>query len=249
MANLKLFKSTFVNSIKSKLRRGEVYKEYLGSGIRYSDNDVFENPNLVEPNPKNLGLAIPDSGGNYDFENSKMLFNHFKRMNPTEASDARIWTYLAHITFWDYMKERWPIKNRPEEKQVSHILGYWFLDPVGPRSLIRHGISHLWWVAYLTYDESRKDPYELTREIFSMRDYTRHLLEGTQGREKDFLHAVLEFVIENKSLFSEYKESKVRFIMRKCNYVAGYKLFPGLDKEEIKGLLQNYQGEIKGIRS
>ena len=51
-----------------------------------------------------------------------------------------------------------------------------------------------------------------------MLDYTRHLLPGTQGRSNSFRHALLEFVIKNDKLFLKYKETKVRYLMRKVNF-------------------------------
>ena len=77
-----------------------------------------------------------------------------------------------------------------------------------------------------------------------MLDYTRHLLPGYQGRSRQFTHAVLEFVIENEALFSKNKEAKVRFIMRKLNFIAGYRALATLSKQDIKELIGKYRGEI-----
>ncbi len=105
----------------------------------------------------------------------------------------------------------------------------------------------LWWNVYLTYDERRKNPYELTEELFSMLDYTRHLLPGIQGRNRKFVIALLEFVIENPVVFDKYKEAKVRFVMRKANYLAGYKSFTALEKDDIKMILKKYKDELDRI--
>src|SRR5258708_31900106 len=51
-------------------------------------------------------------------------------------------------------------------------------------SLMNNDISRLWWVVFLTKIKNAKDPYVLTKEVFSMLDYTTHLLPGTQGRNE-----------------------------------------------------------------
>ena len=101
----------------------------------------------------------------------------------------------------------------------------------------------------MTYDEGRKDPYELTKELFSMLDYTRTLIPGIQGRNKNFSWALLEFVLENEKIFSNYKENKIRFLMRKLNYVGGYKSLSSISKDEIKILFSNYTNELGTIKS
>jgi hypothetical protein len=60
---------------------------------------------------------------------------------------------------------------------------------------------------------------------------------------------MLEFVVENKSLFSTYKAEKIRFLMRKFNYIAGYKILASLSKDQIKSIFLSYSDEIGKINS
>ena len=146
------------------------------------------------------------------------------------------------------MIKRLCVSDQPKEKKMDYILGHWFLGKVNANTLLRNDISMLWWIGNLTYDTDRKDPYELTREVFAMLDYTRSLLPGTQGRNRNLAHAVLEFVIDNTKLFSSYKEGRVRFIMRKLNFLAGYKSFPALSKEDIKSIISRYSVDIAKVK-
>lgn len=244
METQKLFKSSYINRLIADLRQGSTDR-YLADEFEY--NKESEIPNLeIKYNP--VELILPSGSNNFDFENSKIIFESFPTLNPVHATDERLWTYLTHVTFWKYMKARRPIEDQPMNKRVDYILEHWFVQQQSAQALLRNDISLLWWVAYLTYDDSRKDSYELTKEAFSMLDYTRHLLPGTQGRNHEFTHAVLEFVIENKDLFKDYKESKVRFIMRKANYLAGYKVFPGLSVSDIKEIFNGYRQEISAVK-
>ena len=61
------------------------------------------------------GIEVPDyqltpGGPETDFENAKIIYEAFKdKINPVQASDLRLWAYLAHVQHWDYMFRRWKI--------------------------------------------------------------------------------------------------------------------------------------------
>jgi len=245
MNSQKLFRSGTIEELKRKVHTGEIVQMYLKEESPFIEIDTLVNPDIQVPD--NIELIVPDDQGLHDFDNAQILYEAYKQMNSVQATDIRIWTYLSHVTFWKYMKKRRPIDSDFETDKSSYILNHWFIDKLNPASLFRQDISLLWWVAHVTYDELRKDPYELTKEAFSMLDYTRHLLPGTQGRNRNLLHAILEFVIENKELFSNYKESKVRFLMRKINFVGGYQILPSLNKDDIKNMLTTCKTDILAV--
>jgi hypothetical protein len=239
-----IFRSAYIEQLKRELKSQNRYQPYLEEKFDFNESEVIDKTTVKTDYPE---LIMPVADNNYDLENAKILFGAYKSMRPVDATDVRIWTYLSHVTYWKYMRIRRPVEKQPTEKRAGYVLQHWFIESLSPGSLMRQDIAMLWWAVYMTYDESRKNPYELTEELFSMLDYTRHLLPGIQGRSINFTHAILEFVIENKDLFSKHKESRVRFIMRKANYIAGYKNFNILDKKEIKLIFDKYKGEISGI--
>lgn len=240
----KLFRSTYVETLLKNLRDHGLFRNYLGKTFIYDASEVIEKTTVKSDPP---ALLIPNDGNKYDLENGKIIFESYRDMDPLDATDARMWTYLSHVTYWDYMLARRPIEKQPDNKKAEYIINHWFIDSLSPGKLLRQDIAMLWWNVYLTYDDSRKNPYELTEELFSMLDYTRHLLPGTQGRNKDFVHALLEFVIENPDLFAKYKETRVRHIMTKANYLAGYKSFTSLNKKDIKLIFAKYKSELGEI--
>jgi len=230
------------------LASNDIDAGYLASGVSFHPTNIMKNPQLGSPEDSKIALVMPKETDEFQFKNSQIIYEHFKDMNATQATDARIWSYLTHVTFWEYMSELRPIGQQPADKQGNYILRHYFLDPVNAANLVLNDISLLWWGAHLTYDaENEKDPYWLTKELFSMLDYTRHLLPSIQGRNTTFVKAVLNYVVDNRSLFKVAKEAKVRFIMRKCNFVAGYKVFPILSRHEIVGIMNQYIQEIKAI--
>ena len=117
------------------------------------------------------GIAVPDVN----------LYEAFRdRINPVQAGDLRLWAFLAHSVYWDYMRERWAIDMVSEDegndetvknKMVSRIGVRYFFGASMAKAFVRHGIARLYWSAHLTYDENSKDnPYELTEYFLSRQD-------------------------------------------------------------------------------
>lgn len=249
MSYQKFFRYNCVERLKKDVIKHGETDQYIRGEFRFSEDDVLENRNIIIS--EKIKLISPERGDKHDFENAKLIFEAYKKMSRTEASDTRIWTYLSHVTFWDYMIKRCPVSDWPsdDDKRKKYILEHWFLNGLNSRTLTRQNIAMLWWGAYLTYDDKRKNPYELTEELFSMLDYTRTLLSSIQGRNNKFTTALLEYVIENKELFKRAKESKIRLLMKKLNYRGGYALLPTLEKDEIKKMFNLYKSEIEKITS
>lgn len=246
MSNQKLFTQNFIFQQKRKLKNNHSIESYLIESFSdFERGDVLVNPR-IQPK-KQVALKIPDNKGNYDQENAQRLFECYRELTPTQATDVRLWAYLSHVTFWDYMRKRRPIEKQAKDKQGDYILTHWFVDGLSPRTLSRNDIALFWWGSYLTYDPDRKNPFELTEVLFSMLDFTRTLVEGTQGRYKPFTHGLLEFVLENKKLFEKYKEGKVRLLMRQANILGGYKIIPTLTKEEIKKTFESHRKDLENF--
>lgn len=243
MAFLKIFKQSFIDSLARQISEGRGFDLYKSDEpIVFEESDVLWNNKVVVP--ENMALIMPDSHGKHDFKNAKNVFDSLKNLDPTMASDPRLWTYLSHVTFSEYMNKRWPVSKAKNGKTDEYILKHWFIRNLNARSLIDNGIAVLWWGAYMTYDENREDKYELTRELFSMLDYTRTLLTGSLGRDKKYLHAFLEYSIENKDFFKNHKQNKARSFMRKMNFVAGYKAITSLSIDEIKNNISKYKETV-----
>lgn len=244
----KLFKLGFIETHCNNLTKGKDIDLYEGNTFPFTEADILENKRiLVSETPK---LSVPTESDFLELENAVKLFGAFKNLSRTQATDVRIWTYMSHVQYWDYMKARWPSPtDNQKDKKINHILQHWYMKTSDSKSISRHGIASLWWGAFITYDKQRKDPFELTAEFFSKQDYKRLILEQNIAFYKPLVHAILEYVIEHYGIFDQYKywEPRIRFLIRKINFIRSYKLLATLSKTSIKDIIEGYTDDLMRI--
>ena len=188
--------------------------------------------------PKALDLKSPDENGSYDFENAKKIHRFFKNLLPVPASDPRLWSRLAHVECWSYMQARWPVV---EEKKVRFVRERYFFAGTDSRSVLRNGISRLWWSAEVTYDAKRKGKeYELTKVLFSKLDIAQTLLEHSFGRAKPLVRCFLEFVVKNKAEClddGQNSRKRIRHLGAALHAKSGVCVLDTLSKKELQAFL------------
>src|SRR3989338_7406248 len=240
MERIKVFTTTFLDQLGQRLQSKEIINGYVeGRAPNYSNSDTKDTLIEIDVFPK---LAADKE----EFENAQILYEAMRDIDRTMASDQRLWAWLAHVPFMEYMAKRWPVADQHEEKRAAYIVNHWFVKTQTSSSYMRHGIAMLWWGAYMTYNSESDYPFELTKELFSMQDYTRTIF-GMLGRSNNFVRALLEYVIENPHLFESHKEARIRFLMRRLNYEGGYKIIPSLSVSEIKKLINKYKNITEEI--
>lgn len=236
----KIFSRLYIDDLISKIEQGNV-DVYLNNSPFPFENKIPPGESIIEVN-ENLSLKIPvSSGENFDLDNSVAIYNEFKSLSEIQASDARLWTYLSHITFWEYMRSRWPAEKFADDsdelsdeisikdKQANFVIWRYYLKTPNRRRLLRNGISRLWWYAHLTYDEKRSDPFEFTRVLLLHQDKAQNLLERSLGSNKKVLLAVLEYLKQNPHLSRDQVRDKIKEI----NLVGGVKNLHLLEHAEI----------------
>ena len=187
--------------------------------------------------PEEITLELPTGSRGSDLkeiENTKIIYEAFRGLTPTQASDPRLWTYLTHVTFWEYMQKRWPVTEQALGKKQNYIKERYLLPTANLRTLTHNGISRLWWFGYLTYDENRENPWELTETLLKGTDLPTSLLERAIGTNRNIRNGVLEFFCENPALITS---KSVQEILKMLNLVGGVKNLPFLDANEIKEIM------------
>ena len=152
-------------------------KDFFKEEDPFSKSKIFLGDFEFEINEKN-----PDST---DFENAKKLFLHLK-INESVACDERLWIGLTFSKFYGYMKHRYPAKY------TNNIKNKWFMQiAASKKRIFRQGVSMLWWYAYLTYDEKRENPFELTEFAFKHKDFLISLYSRNISNSKHIRLALL----------------------------------------------------------
>jgi hypothetical protein len=247
MSYQKILRTSYVEFLASRLNSGD-YSVYYSAKFEPDAKSILIRQDINDPGE--IKLKKPNVFGYHEYENAVSIFNAYKDLTREQASDGRFWAYLSHVKFRDYMAhKRLPTESEEENSKKSQILQHWFVYPLNAKNLLRNDIAFLWWGAYLTYDKDRADPFELTRELFSMADYTRTLLPSVQGRNNIFTKALLEYVVKNKSLFSKYKEGKVRKLMEKMNFQGGHMILTNSTKKELFEMFDKYRPILEKVSS
>ena len=80
------------------------------NGMKIIDKGIYVN---------DIELLIPEKQGTEtDLENCTRIYNAMKNLNIQTATEERVWAYLTHNVFWDYMRKRWPV----EDETINRVL-------------------------------------------------------------------------------------------------------------------------------
>lgn len=186
-----------------------------------------------------------------DTTNAIAIHRALNGLTPAQATDERLWAYLCHIPFWPYMRARWPVERFASDSSKARrfLLERYFVPQAQGRSLMRNGLSRLWWAAHLTVDYERENAYELTGVLLAKLDITKNLLERSLGRSPVILRAFLDFVQQNADeLLAPGSASRlaIRRLSRYLNLVGGTCVLDTLTTTQILDLLSR---ELERINS
>lgn len=231
---------------------------------KYQSSSFWMDEHFINQNmPKyyfDTGIEVADyqliSGGpETDFQNAKIVFEAFKnKLNPVQASDLRLWAYLAHVQHWEYMSHRWKIdipdeeddegseegKKSPREKMIDRVkTRYFFVDSRG-KAFVRQGIARLYWSAYLTYDDTNDNPYEYTEFFLSKQDIFSSITEHSYARNKILTLATLKELKKHPEL----SRQNIRLFLAKLNQSGAITVLDFLNPEQAGQLCEKLMAEV-----
>lgn len=207
------------------------------------------------------GIEVPDyelvlGGPETDFQNAKIVFEAFYgKVNPVQASDLRLWAYLAHVQHWDYMHSRWKIdvpdeedepddgKKSPRDKVLDRVKTRYFFGASRGKAFVRQGIARLYWGAYLTYDETNDNPYEYTEFFFNKQDVFTSITERSYARNKVLVLAALKELKKHPEL----SRADIRLFLAKLNQAGAITVLDFLDEEQAGQLCAKLMVEVLQI--
>ena len=199
--------------------------------------------------PDNVQLKIPEGANRlFDFENTKIIYEAFKDIPLSVAIDERFWSYLTHVTFWEYMRKRWPVENgkKSPDGPIGYLREHYFFMPNKDRALIRNGISRLWWYGYLTYDDTRDNPFELTEALLEKLDIAQQLLERSYSRNQIITRTILSLLVEKKIAGESFSiRQKFRALVMHLNALGGVTILDALNESDIRDIVEIKLEQLK----
>lgn len=189
-----------------------------------------------------IALVVdPTDRGKNDAENSKRIYSALKDITPTQASDERLWAYLTHVTYWEYMKARWNVETRLEGNPKNFITERYFFASNRQRALVRNGIARLWWYGYVSFDDTRDNPFELTEFLLSKQDLATSLMERQYSNNRDFIIATLSVLKEYEQVIPSILTKKpIQALTKHIQHIGGVSILDALDREDIKRLVEKW---------
>ena len=228
-----------LNAVKSNL--SAVLRDVIAEDGK-SLNEFFGRDNLIketqfEINDFKLDMSQPNGKESLtDVENIQRVYNHMKFLSDSQASDERIWAAYTFSEFLDYMRYRWKASSI-SDLENRYLFGYSV-----QRSLFRNGVSRLWWIGRFTYDETRLDPYELTRFLCKDQDYIENICGRNIFNNPDVGFATISVLNDAEKAGLVVNRELVREVSKYVNLLAGTYLLDTLSREEIYQKIQNKLG-------
>ena len=187
------------------------------------------------------GLEIPSlnlvisANSTDDFENVKKVYSALKNViSPSQATDERLWAGMSmDDDCWRYINTRWKEEKWTKNGIKDHI----YFNHSGRRSLTRQALSRLWWIGYLTYDDSNKeDPWIYTKNICSNQRFIVDVLERNMSNNIDLIRACVDSCIKYSTNHEDKKidSNQMREIQKGMSILGGTYLLDALDPDELR---------------
>lgn len=202
---------------------------YGNDEVRFTSEVEFKDFDLVTDN---------DNPSNTDLQNIQIIYNALRDLNETQASEERLWVALSLFEYSDYMENRW----KPDS--VNKFLNRYFFNYPDRRSLFRHGLSRLWWIGKLTYDQTRDNPYELTEYACRDQDYLESIFGRNLSSNKNIVKAIIQSLINYEKQGHHVNRDIVRKLSIYFNAVGGVCILDSLEYDELLEMSKEFLKSI-----
>jgi hypothetical protein len=217
-----ILKKELLTTLKNNIRPENYLKTEVWIEDYFGDEWEERITNKIESNDK---LELKGTLETDDIENIKIMHAALKGNDPAQLTEERFWAYLTHKVFYEYMTKRWLKPN---------ITDRYFVDGISSRGLLRNGMSRLWFIGHLTYDESRDNPYELT-ELLKGRVISDIFERPTVASNKNLAVGVLELIQEDETI-----KDNLRDLMKYFTRISGLTRLDSFEKDELKDMAKKY---------
>jgi hypothetical protein len=204
------------------------------------DNALFRDTKYGEIPDFSLDMS-EDKPFATEATNAQRVYEHLKFLSDSQASDERLWAGLCLGPFWKYVQYRWDICKKATP---ANILQHYFFAYGARRSLTRNALSRLWWIGRLTYDENRKDPYELTKFVCENTDHIMHILERNTSNNPMIIRSFVGAILEGRKSGLNINTDTVGELAKYLNLLGGTYILDCLPEERIYNKILDKATEI-----
>lgn len=247
MATLKVFKDSVVNTLIDLVKK-DVSKYRLDNAwveTAFPDRTLYATTKLADL-PDDL-LLMPEGDEKHDLENSKRLYSALGGLSLTQASDPRLWTYLTHVKYWEYMRKRWPIKDAAPDKVMGTVFSRYFLVGDKARALTRNGVARLWWAGHTCYSSSvAGNEFAYAKALFTTQDVYASLMERAFSKNKKIIQPVLSVLTKELEKGAPFDDrDKVRDLGKHLVLLGGAMVLDILDPMAIEQIVEKFIKQLK----
>lgn len=238
-----IFNNEAIDVLASRLETSKTSEDFFVEVDKIASDSKY----LLElPAPIEFSKAL-DSNLKKDIESAITVFEGVGSLSPAAATDPRLWSYLALVTFREYMLKRWPFDDKRDWRAtVSERM---LLRRLSRRPLMRHGIARLWWVTFQTHDPnlemtlSKKsmDPYVYTQWAIGNQNRIQSIFERQLGSDQKVLRAILEFLNSSNSALEANKKNEselIKAVAKELNGQSGFRQLDLLENGELEQILK-----------
>lgn len=134
----------------------------------------------------------------YDHVCSIAVYDRLESLTPHQASDERLWTWMSHFQYPEYVSKRWIDSiSGGKERVKQKILAHFFNNDA--RSKMRgHGLSRLWWLGRTANIVFPENPRQFLEIVMNKRDIETQLIERPSlSMNSRVFRAIFEVMLEH----------------------------------------------------
>lgn len=188
-------------------------------------SELFDdlNLNVIEFNANieiNGTLLLPEGitqETNKDTENCMMISKVISGLNPSQATDERLWVTLCFDQFSEYSNRRWPLSRA--KNLNNHVNDHWFAKT--NRNRIRdNAIARLWWMSQIAKRVPETSIEQVLEILFFNSDYRSSLLErNSSANSLNVLASVIKVSKEAFDSGQAYNREGFRSFMKQVDFI------------------------------
>lgn len=234
-----IFQQDYVAKLKEAVKEGDI-TAYGQQEFEYDKDAAFSTS--IDRDDNLLEKMLKNADPKHDYEAAITLFETFPNLNREQASYEPFWTYLTHVDLYPYMIKRFCNGNAPSLTDVK--INWWH------SSLMRKGLSNLWWSVKQTILEEETEPkkkYDYTEYFFRRLDFRqRRMGSSTLFRHKQAAIGILKYLREKVQ--DDYFEGRSNFIMMYFNKQATLKQLAACDSDYFYNELCRISDDIMKVQ-